>query len=149
MRTLFGFFAATVLFIALEAAPAWAAEKDQKLDLKEVPEAILEAAQSAVEGIEFKEVELVTKPKYKVYEFEGRVGKKNYEVEVKIGRGGEIVGVRFKVPSVAAVHDACRGHGHTIAAGPSELHLEPYGQIRSLLVRGPHGVFHSFVEAVG
>jgi catechol 2,3-dioxygenase-like lactoylglutathione lyase family enzyme len=59
-----------------------------------------------------------------------------------------IVGIRFRVPSVAAVHEACREHGHTIAAGPSELRLEPYGPIRSLLVRGPHGVFHSFVEVV-
>jgi hypothetical protein len=94
MRTLFGFLAAAVLLIALGAAPMRAAEKEQKLDLKEVPEAVLEAAQSAVEGIELKEVELVTKPKYKVYELEGRVGKKNDEVEVRVGRDGEIVGVR-------------------------------------------------------
>jgi len=59
-----------------------------------------------------------------------------------------IVGLRFKVPSVAAVHEACRENGHTVAAGPSELRLEPYGRIRSLLVRGPHSVYHSFVEAV-
>ncbi|MCZ7646995.1 MAG: PepSY domain-containing protein [Planctomycetota bacterium] len=56
--------------------------KEEKLALKDVPEAVLKAAQEAVKGIVFDEAEKKTRGETVVYELEGKAGEKRYEVKV-------------------------------------------------------------------
>jgi hypothetical protein len=50
------------------------------------------------------------------------------------------------VRSVAAASEACVAGGGTVLAPPAEVELPPWGRVRSLTVRAPHGVVHHFLE---
>ncbi|GMV79245.1 MAG: hypothetical protein AMXMBFR7_04290 [Planctomycetota bacterium] len=57
-------------------------EKEEKIELKDVPEAVLKAAQAAVKDIVFSKAEKETKGEKVTYELKGKAGEKTYEVEV-------------------------------------------------------------------
>lgn len=56
--------------------------KEEKIELKDVPEAVLKAAQAAVKDIVFSKAEKETKGEKVIYELKGKAGEKTYEVEV-------------------------------------------------------------------
>lgn len=68
-------------------------EKEVKVDLKDVPENVKKAATDAVKGLVLTEAEKETKDGKDVYELEGKVGDKKYEVVVdadgKVLKSGE------------------------------------------------------------
>ncbi|MCK6473935.1 MAG: PepSY domain-containing protein [Planctomycetes bacterium] len=68
-------------------------EKEVKVDLKDVPENVKKAATDAVKGLVLTEAEKETKASKDVYELEGKVGDKKYEVVVdadgKVLKSGE------------------------------------------------------------
>lgn len=68
-------------------------EKEVKVDLKDVPENVKKAATDAVKGLVLTEAEKETKDGKDIYELEGKVGDKKYEVEVdadgKVLKSGE------------------------------------------------------------
>ncbi len=57
-------------------------EKEEKIELSKVPEAVLKAAREAVEGIEIKEAEIEKTENGIIYELEGTVEGKIYEIEI-------------------------------------------------------------------
>lgn len=57
-----------------------------------------------------------------------------------------LAGVRLSVTSVEQVAKVCRRGGWQVVAEPTDLRLRPYGRVRSLAVRAPHGVVHHFLE---
>ena len=57
-------------------------DREKPIPLSEVPTAARDAATAAVEGIVLTETEVENKDGHLVYEFEGKVGEKEYEIEV-------------------------------------------------------------------
>lgn len=57
-----------------------------------------------------------------------------------------LAAVCLRVRSAAALAEVCRAAGDAVAAGPLEAELAPYGRVRSVCVRGPHGVVHHALE---
>ena len=57
-------------------------DDEQDIDLKDVPEAAMAAAQQAVQGIEFTSAETEVEKGVTVYSLEGVAGGQEYEVEV-------------------------------------------------------------------
>lgn len=90
-----GLLAVAAMAAALQTTKAVAegGEKEVKVDLKDVPENVKKAATDAVKGLVLTEAEKETKDGKDVYELEGKVGDKEYEVEVdadgKVLKSGE------------------------------------------------------------
>jgi hypothetical protein len=57
-------------------------EKEKEVPLSQVPEQVVAAAESAVEGITLTEAEMEEKDGQTVYELEGTANGKEYEIEV-------------------------------------------------------------------
>ncbi len=76
---------------AVGIAPPGAAGDEHRIVLDEVFEVLPEAAEKEVEGIEFKEVEPVSKTRYKVYESEGIVARRRYDVGVTVAPEGNVL----------------------------------------------------------
>lgn len=57
-----------------------------------------------------------------------------------------LAALRLTVSSVVAVAEACANGGGTVLAPPAAVELPPWGLVRSLAVRAPHGVVHHFIE---
>jgi hypothetical protein len=57
-------------------------EKDEKIELSQVPEVVLKAAQEAVQGIEINGAEIEKTEGGIIYELEGTVEGKIYEIEI-------------------------------------------------------------------
>lgn len=83
-------FSVTVfsLFI-ISACSDW--EDEQEIDLKDVPQHILNAANEAVPGIQITEAEL---EKAKVYELEGSLNDAEYEI--KISEDGVVLEIEME-----------------------------------------------------
>ena len=58
------------------------AEKEEEIPLTEVPKKVLTAAQEAVPGIKLTEAEVEKSRKGLIYELEGTLDRKDYEIEV-------------------------------------------------------------------
>jgi len=63
----------------LVGSTAWA---DKEIPLSEVPDAVMQAAMAAVEGIKIKEAEVEEEDGQTVYELEGKANGVEYEIEV-------------------------------------------------------------------
>ena len=72
--------AAVLASLLLAGCAIW--EDDQEIALSEVPPAVMDAAQGAVEGIQIKEAEVEQEAGQTVYEFEGKANGVEYEIEV-------------------------------------------------------------------
>jgi len=57
-----------------------------------------------------------------------------------------LAGVRLRVETTADLAEACRNAGYEIVSGPSSVRLGPWGDLRVLNVRGPHGIVHHCVQ---
>jgi hypothetical protein len=57
-----------------------------------------------------------------------------------------LAAIRCSVQSVEAAAVACAAGGGEVLAPPAEVEAPPWGRVRSLTVRGPHGIVHHFVE---
>ncbi len=57
-----------------------------------------------------------------------------------------IVGVSLHVDKLDQVIDQCRRFDYSIVAGPDRVQLNPFGNLRSALIQGPHGVLHHALE---
>lgn len=57
-------------------------EKEKEIALSEVPEEVLEAAQEAVPGIEFTQAEIEETKEATIYELEGILDGKHFEIEI-------------------------------------------------------------------
>lgn len=70
--------------------------KEEKIALKDLPKAVLEAAQGAVKGIELTEAAKITRGDQVVYEIDGKVGAKEYEITVSAE--GKVLKVQEEKP---------------------------------------------------
>ncbi|MEQ8955358.1 MAG: PepSY domain-containing protein [Gammaproteobacteria bacterium] len=71
-----------LLITSVTACSAIEMENEREVAFSEVPEAVLAAARGAVPGITVMEAEMEVEEGRTIYEFEGKVGNRNYEVEV-------------------------------------------------------------------
>ena len=73
---------------------ARAGEDEQKVDLSQVPENVKSVATQALPDIQLTKAELEKKKDGEVYELEGTVGDKNYEIKVK--PDGTLVSIKLE-----------------------------------------------------
>ena len=66
-------------------------DSDEEIELDQVPQNVLEAAQKALPGIELDEAELETKTGTEIYDLEGVLDGKRYEL--KISSSGEVLSI--------------------------------------------------------
>jgi hypothetical protein len=80
MQKILGAIVTTTILIVLGTSLAYSGEIEEKIDLKNVPQKIMDAAKDKVKGIEFDEAEVETEEKYKEYKLKGTANGKKYEI---------------------------------------------------------------------
>lgn len=86
----------SILCLLLISLGVFADGKKAKVEIKDIPKAVLDAAKAKVKGFEAKEATVEDEKGGKEYEIKGTADGKNIEVEVVIDKDGKITKVEIE-----------------------------------------------------
>jgi hypothetical protein len=87
---------ATTMLIVAGTSLAYAGEIEKKINLKDVPQKIIDSAKDKVKGIEFKEAEVEIEQIYKEYKLKGTANGKKYKIKVGVDKEENIIKVKVE-----------------------------------------------------
>lgn len=91
MKSLFAF----VLVLSLFVMSAFA-DEGKKIEIKDIPKEVLDAAKEKVKGFEAKEATVEDEGDGKEYEIKGTANGKKIEIEIEVDKSGKITKVEVE-----------------------------------------------------
>lgn len=85
MKNLFALILALSLFVMGAFA-----DEGKKIEIKDIPKEVLDAAKEKVKGFEAKEATVESEGEGKEYEIKGTANGKNVEIEIEVDKNGKI-----------------------------------------------------------
>ena len=96
MQKILGAVVATIILIVAGSSLAYADGTEKKINLKDVPQKIIDSAKDKVKGIEFKEAEVETEQIGKEYKLKGTANGKKYKIKVIVDDEENIIKVKVE-----------------------------------------------------